>query len=85
MQRQNELHSDNGQIGFRAYERVDGKVTLAAAIIALKHAGPSQKENQTWQRTSRRTQTGHAGLRRPRTDSPGVVNTRQVEPIQDRS
>jgi HK97 family phage major capsid protein len=37
MQRQNELHSDNGQIGFRAYERVDGKVTLAAAAIALKH------------------------------------------------
>lgn len=38
MQRQNELHSDNGQIGFRAYERVDGKVTLAAAIIAGKHS-----------------------------------------------
>jgi HK97 family phage major capsid protein len=38
MQRQNELHSDNGQIGFRAYERVDGKVTLAAAAIALKHS-----------------------------------------------
>jgi HK97 family phage major capsid protein len=37
MQRQDELHSDNGQIGFRAYERVDGKVTLAAAAIALKH------------------------------------------------
>jgi HK97 family phage major capsid protein len=38
MQRQNELHSDNGQVGFRAYERVDGKVTLAAAIIALAHS-----------------------------------------------
>lgn len=38
MQRQNELHSDNGQVGFRAYERVDGKVTLAAAIIAGKHS-----------------------------------------------
>jgi HK97 family phage major capsid protein len=38
MQRQNELHSDNGQIGFRAYERVDGKVTLAAAALALKHS-----------------------------------------------
>jgi HK97 family phage major capsid protein len=38
MQRQNELHSDNGQVGFRAYERVDGKVTLAAAAIALKHS-----------------------------------------------
>ena len=38
MQRQNELHSDNGQVGFRAYERVDGKVTLAAAAVALKHS-----------------------------------------------
>lgn len=38
MQRQNELHSDSGQVGFRAYERVDGKVTLAAAAIALKHS-----------------------------------------------
>jgi HK97 family phage major capsid protein len=37
MQRQNELHSDNGQIGYRAYERVDGKVTLAAAAVAFKH------------------------------------------------
>ena len=38
LQRQNELHSDNGQVGFRAYERVDGKVILAAAAIALKHS-----------------------------------------------
>lgn len=38
MQRQNELHSDNGQIGFRSFERVDGKVTLAAAIVAAKHS-----------------------------------------------
>jgi HK97 family phage major capsid protein len=37
MQRQNELHSDNGQVGFRGFERVDGKVVLAAAGIALKH------------------------------------------------
>jgi HK97 family phage major capsid protein len=37
MQRQNELHSDNGQVGFRGQERVDGKVVLAAAGIALKH------------------------------------------------
>ena len=26
MQRQNELHSDNGQVGFRAYTRLDGRV-----------------------------------------------------------
>jgi HK97 family phage major capsid protein len=38
MQRQNELHSDNGQIGFRGQERVDGRVVLAAAAVALKHA-----------------------------------------------
>jgi HK97 family phage major capsid protein len=37
MQRQNELHSDSGQVGFRAYERVDGRVLLAAAGIGLKH------------------------------------------------
>jgi HK97 family phage major capsid protein len=38
MQRQNELHSDNGQIGFRGQERVDGRVVLAAAGIALAHS-----------------------------------------------
>jgi HK97 family phage major capsid protein len=38
MQRQNELHSDNGQVGFRGIDRVDGKVVLAAAGIALKHS-----------------------------------------------
>jgi HK97 family phage major capsid protein len=38
LQRQNELHSDNGQIGFRGLSRVDGKVVLAAAGIALKHS-----------------------------------------------
>jgi HK97 family phage major capsid protein len=38
IQRQNELHSDNGQVGFRAFERVDGKVTFAAAGIGLKHS-----------------------------------------------
>lgn len=37
IQRQNELHSDSGQVGFRGYERVDGRVVLAAAAIALKH------------------------------------------------
>lgn len=38
MQRQNELHSDQGQVGFRAFERVDGRVVLSAAGIALKHS-----------------------------------------------
>jgi HK97 family phage major capsid protein len=38
LQRQNELHSDNGQIGFRGIDRVDGKVVLAAAGVALKHS-----------------------------------------------
>jgi HK97 family phage major capsid protein len=38
MQRQNELHSDNGQVGFRGYERVDGRVVLAAAAVALQHS-----------------------------------------------
>jgi HK97 family phage major capsid protein len=38
IQRQNELHSDNGQVGFRAYERVDGKVTFPLAGIGVKHS-----------------------------------------------
>jgi HK97 family phage major capsid protein len=38
IQRQNELHSDSGQVGFCAYERVDGRVVLAAAGIGLKHS-----------------------------------------------
>jgi HK97 family phage major capsid protein len=38
LQRQNELHSDTGQVGFRAYERVDGRVVLAAAAVAVKHS-----------------------------------------------
>ena len=37
VQRQMELYSNTGQIGFRGWERVDGKVVLAAAAIALKH------------------------------------------------
>lgn len=36
--RQNELHSDNGQIGFRSFERVDGRVVLADAARALAHS-----------------------------------------------
>jgi HK97 family phage major capsid protein len=38
MQRQMELYSNTGQIGFRGWERVDGKVVLPAAGIALKHS-----------------------------------------------
>ena len=38
VQRQNELYSANGQVGFRAFERVDGRVVLAAAGIALAHS-----------------------------------------------
>jgi len=38
MQRQNELHSDSGQVGFRAYLRLDGKVTLADALRVVAFA-----------------------------------------------
>lgn len=38
LQRQDELHSDNDQVGFLGRQRVEGRVTLAAAIVALKHS-----------------------------------------------
>jgi HK97 family phage major capsid protein len=38
MQRQNELHSDSGQVGFRAYLRLDGNVVLADALRVIKFA-----------------------------------------------
>ena len=38
MQRQNELHSDNGQVGFRAYHRMDGRVALADALRIIAFA-----------------------------------------------
>lgn len=38
MQRQNELHSDSGQVGFRAYLRLDGKVVLADALRVVAFA-----------------------------------------------
>jgi HK97 family phage major capsid protein len=38
MQRLGELYAENGQVGFRGFHRVDGRVTLAAAVIALKHS-----------------------------------------------
>jgi len=37
-QRLNELYAVNGQVGFRAYQRVDGKLTLAEAVKALQQA-----------------------------------------------
>lgn len=37
-QRQNELHSDNGQVGFRSYLRLDGKVVLADALRVIAFA-----------------------------------------------
>jgi len=38
MQRQNELHSDSGQVGFRSYLRLDGKVLLADALRIVAFA-----------------------------------------------
>lgn len=38
LQRQNELYSNNGQIGFRGFERVDGRVVLADALRVLVHS-----------------------------------------------
>ena len=38
VQRLEELHSDNAQLGFRARERVDGRVVLADAARVLAHS-----------------------------------------------
>lgn len=38
LQRQVELYSNNGQVGFRGYERVDGRVQLADALRVLQHS-----------------------------------------------
>ena len=38
MQRQDELHSDVGQIGFRGWSRVDGRVLIADAARILAHS-----------------------------------------------
>jgi HK97 family phage major capsid protein len=38
VQRLEEVYSDNGQLGFRARERVDGRVVLADAARALAHS-----------------------------------------------
>lgn len=37
-QRLNELYSENGMVGFRGYERVDGKLTISEAVKTLKMA-----------------------------------------------
>jgi HK97 family phage major capsid protein len=38
LQRQVELYSNNGQVGFRGFERVDGRVVLADAMRVLQHS-----------------------------------------------
>jgi HK97 family phage major capsid protein len=38
LQRQVELYSNNGQVGFRGYERVDGRVVLADAMRVLQNS-----------------------------------------------
>ncbi|MGH3084698.1 MAG: phage major capsid protein [Gaiellaceae bacterium] len=38
LQRQDELHSDSGQIGWKAFSRVDGRVLLADAARILAHS-----------------------------------------------
>jgi HK97 family phage major capsid protein len=38
MQRQTELYSNTGQVGFRGFERVDGRIRNASAAIVLQHA-----------------------------------------------
>ncbi len=38
LQRQVELYSNNGQVGFRGFERVDGRIQLADAMRVLQHS-----------------------------------------------
>jgi HK97 family phage major capsid protein len=38
VQRQSEVHSDSGQVGYRIFERVDGRVVLADAMRVLVHS-----------------------------------------------
>lgn len=38
MQRLNELYAANGQVGFRAFQRVDGKLILTEAVVAYQNA-----------------------------------------------
>jgi HK97 family phage major capsid protein len=38
MQTHEEVHSDSGQVGLRAFSRVDGKVAIASALRILAHS-----------------------------------------------
>jgi len=38
IQRQDEIHSDSGQVGYRCFQRVDGKVLLADALRVVAHS-----------------------------------------------
>lgn len=38
LQRQTELYSNNGQVGFRGFERVDGRIRNASAAIVLQNS-----------------------------------------------
>jgi HK97 family phage major capsid protein len=38
VQRQLEVHSDNGQLGYRAFERLDGRPMLTEAAIVLRNS-----------------------------------------------
>jgi len=38
IQRQDEIYSGNGQVGFRGFHRVDGRVVIAAAGVAVAHS-----------------------------------------------
>ena len=38
VQRQEEIHSDSGQIGYRLAERVDGRIVLPDAMRVLQNS-----------------------------------------------
>jgi HK97 family phage major capsid protein len=38
LQRQDQLHADSGQIGFKCFARVDGRVLLSDAARILQHS-----------------------------------------------
>lgn len=38
LQRQDELHSDSGQVGYKSFARLDGRPLLSAAAIVLAHS-----------------------------------------------
>jgi len=53
VQRLNELYSTNGQVGFVATERVDGKVILAEGIQLLQMGGSSNTASTTSTKSSK--------------------------------